>query len=87
MLSRTVSRLQAINLVTRNPGPSDQRAAFVTATATGAQVHQRIQEQQAAVVSRCLEHLGSSQEIVLLDRSLGMATSRVPARVSKSRCR
>jgi DNA-binding MarR family transcriptional regulator len=67
MLSRTVSRLHAMNLVSRSPGPADQRTASVTATATGAQVHQHIQEQQAAVVSRCLEHLGGSREMVLLD--------------------
>jgi len=67
MLSRVVGRLHATNLITRSPGSSDLRTASVTATATGTLTGKRIQEQQRAVVSRCLELLDNSRETVLIE--------------------
>ena len=67
MASRVVGRLHAMNLITRNPDPSDLRTASVTATTTGTLTCKRIQRQQTVMVSRCLELLGDSRETVLLE--------------------
>jgi DNA-binding MarR family transcriptional regulator len=67
MLSRVVGRLDARNLINRNPGQSDVRTVSVTATTAGIQVLQRIQQQQTAAVSPHLGHLDRSQEAVLLE--------------------
>jgi DNA-binding MarR family transcriptional regulator len=57
MLSRVVSRLQAMNLITRVAGPSDMRKVSVAATAAGALVYQHVQQRQSAAISRCLTQL------------------------------
>jgi DNA-binding MarR family transcriptional regulator len=67
MVSRVVGRLHEMNLITRNPGPSDLRTASVAATATGTLVCKRIQRQQTDMVSRCLRLLDSSREATLLE--------------------
>jgi DNA-binding MarR family transcriptional regulator len=67
MVSRVVGRLHEMNLITRNPGPSDLRTASVAATATGILVCQRIQKRQTDTVSRCLRLLDSSRETTLLE--------------------
>jgi DNA-binding MarR family transcriptional regulator len=54
MLSRVVSRLQAMNLITRVPDPSDMRKVSVTATPAGVLAFQHVQRRQAAAISRCL---------------------------------
>ena len=67
MLSRVVSRLHTMNLITRIPDPSDLRAASVTATSTGTLIYNRIKKRQTAVISRFLEHLDDSEDTVLLE--------------------
>lgn len=65
MLSRVVGKLQAMDLISRIPDPSDLRSASVAATSAGEQIHQRITAQRAAVVSACIDMLTSSDEAML----------------------
>jgi DNA-binding MarR family transcriptional regulator len=65
MLSRVVGKLQAMDLISRIPDPSDLRSASVVATQAGEQIHQRITAQRAAVVSACIDLLTSSDEVML----------------------
>jgi DNA-binding MarR family transcriptional regulator len=65
MLSRVVGKLQAMDLISRIPDPSDLRSASVAATPAGEQIHQRITVQRAAVVSACIDMLASSDEAML----------------------
>jgi DNA-binding MarR family transcriptional regulator len=65
MLSRVVSKLQAMDLISRIPDPSDLRSASVAATEAGDRIHRRIKAQRAAVVSQCIELLTTSEETAL----------------------
>lgn len=67
MVSRVVGRLHAMNLIIRQPNPSDLRSASVTATETGTSTYKLIQRQQTAVLSRCLKLLENSCESALAD--------------------
>jgi DNA-binding MarR family transcriptional regulator len=66
MLSRVVGSLQVKNLISRTTGPSDLRTASVSATETGSLAYRRIQQRQAALLSRCLQFLDDSEKKVLL---------------------
>jgi DNA-binding MarR family transcriptional regulator len=57
MLSRIVKVLDERGLIRRLPDPSDMRAARVELTPAGEQVHQRVREQRAQVLSECLQRL------------------------------
>jgi DNA-binding MarR family transcriptional regulator len=69
MLSRMVSRLQAMGLIERIPDPADLRSAFVTGTAAGKQIDQQIKAQRAAAVSRCVDLL-SAERVTTLTKAL-----------------
>jgi DNA-binding MarR family transcriptional regulator len=69
MLSRVVSKLQAMELIRRIPDPSDLRSASVAATAAGERIHQRIKAQRAAVVSQCIAVL-AAPEVAALEAAL-----------------
>ena len=65
MLSRVVSKLQAMGLIDRIPDPADLRSASVAATAEGARMDQEVKAQRAAAVSRCMAVLTPEHESAL----------------------
>jgi DNA-binding MarR family transcriptional regulator len=66
MLSRVVRALDEQGLIRRLPDPADLRAARVQITRDGEQVHQRIREQRAQVLSDCLSRLSPETAATLL---------------------
>ncbi|HUZ22939.1 MAG TPA: MarR family transcriptional regulator [Streptosporangiaceae bacterium] len=67
MLSRVVSKLQAMGLIDRIPDPADLRSASVAATQEGRQIDRRVKTQRAAAVSQCMEQLTTQHESVLTE--------------------
>lgn len=65
MLSRVVSKLQDMQLISRTPDPEDLRSATVTVTAAGRQMHDRITAQRVAVVAARVRDLTPQQEETL----------------------
>jgi DNA-binding MarR family transcriptional regulator len=65
MLSRVVSKLQAMGLIDRIPDPADLRSASVAATPEGRQIDQRVKSQRAAAVSQCMDLLTAHHQAVL----------------------
>ena len=65
MLSRVVSKLQALALIQRIPDPADLRSASVTATDEGRRIDQRIKSQRAAAVSACMAQLAPDSDAAL----------------------
>ncbi|HEY0936921.1 MAG TPA: MarR family transcriptional regulator, partial [Trebonia sp.] len=57
MLSRVVKVLDERGLIRRLPAPGDLRAARVTATPEGRQVHDRVRAERTKVLSECLHGL------------------------------
>ena len=84
MLSRVVGKLQAMDLISRIPDPSDLRSASVVATPAGEQIHQRITAQRAAVVSACIDLL-TSPERATLDAALPALEALAEALQSSAR--
>jgi DNA-binding MarR family transcriptional regulator len=66
MLSRIVKVLDERGLIRRMQDPGDLRAARVTATPEGAQVHERVREQRTQVLSDCLHGLPPDTAATLL---------------------
>jgi DNA-binding MarR family transcriptional regulator len=66
MLSRIVKVLDERGLIRRMQDPGDLRAARVTATPEGAQVHERVREQRTQVLSGCLHGLPPDTAATLL---------------------
>lgn len=67
MLSRVISRLQALGLIDRIPDPADLRSASVLSTAAGQRVDHEVKARRAAAVSACLELLPAARVQVLTD--------------------
>ncbi len=67
MLSRVISRLQALGLIDRIPDPADLRSASVLSTPAGQRVDHEVKARRAAAVSRCLELLPPVRVQVLTD--------------------
>jgi DNA-binding MarR family transcriptional regulator len=61
MMSRVISRLQAMDLISRIPDPADLRSASVASTAAGARLDQQIKVRRAAAVAQCLDLLTEGQ--------------------------
>jgi DNA-binding MarR family transcriptional regulator len=57
MLSRVVSRLQAMGFIDRIPDPADLRSASVVRTTAGERVDRQIKARRAAAVAQCLDLL------------------------------
>jgi DNA-binding MarR family transcriptional regulator len=66
MLSRVVKVLDERGLIRRMPDPDDLRAARVTATPEGEQVHNRVRAQRTEVLSACLHDLPPQTSVTLL---------------------
>jgi DNA-binding MarR family transcriptional regulator len=66
MLSRVVRALDEEGLIRRLPDPSDLRAARAEITPRGEQVHERVREQRARVLSDCLGRLPRETAATLL---------------------
>jgi DNA-binding MarR family transcriptional regulator len=67
MLSRVVRALDEKGLISRLPDPSDLRAARVEVTREGEQVHNRVRQQRARVLSECLGRLPPQTAVALLE--------------------
>jgi DNA-binding MarR family transcriptional regulator len=67
MLSRVVARLVDDGLARRQPNPADQRAAHLTATDAGLDVHRRVIESRTATVVAILDGLSPDVTAALLD--------------------
>lgn len=67
MLSRVVSRLGELGLISRGHDPDDLRAVRVETTAHGDEVSERIRAQRTETVSRCLDRLPPETARTLLD--------------------
>jgi DNA-binding MarR family transcriptional regulator len=67
MLSRVVSRLQAMSLIERIPDPADLRSASVVSSAAGRKVDRQVKARRAAAVSRCLELMPGEHVAALTD--------------------
>jgi DNA-binding MarR family transcriptional regulator len=67
MLSRVVRMLDEKGLIRRLPDPSDLRAARVQITRAGGQVHERVRQQRARVLSECLGRLPAQTADELLE--------------------
>jgi DNA-binding MarR family transcriptional regulator len=67
MLSRVVRALDEQGLISRLPDPSDLRAARVEVTPEGEQVHNRVKQQRARVLSECLGRLTPPTAAALLE--------------------
>jgi DNA-binding MarR family transcriptional regulator len=67
MLSRVVSKLQAMALIQRIPDPADLRSASVTATPAGARIDRRVKTQRAAAVAQCMELLTPQHDAALTE--------------------
>jgi DNA-binding MarR family transcriptional regulator len=67
MLSRVVRALDEQGLISRLPDPSDLRAARVEVTPEGEQVHNRVKQQRARVLSECLGRLAPQTAAALLE--------------------
>jgi DNA-binding MarR family transcriptional regulator len=67
MLSRVVKALDEKGLIQRKPDPGDLRFARVQVTPAGEQVHDRIREQRARVLSECLDRLPGQTSATLLE--------------------
>ncbi|HEY1914115.1 MAG TPA: MarR family transcriptional regulator [Streptosporangiaceae bacterium] len=65
MMSRVISRLQAMELINRIPDPADLRSASVVSTPAGAQLDEQIKARRASAVAQCLELLSGPQVQVL----------------------
>jgi DNA-binding MarR family transcriptional regulator len=65
MLSRVVSRLREMDLISRIPDPEDLRSASVQSSAAGRRADQRVKARRAAAVSRCLELMPAGQVAAL----------------------
>jgi DNA-binding MarR family transcriptional regulator len=57
MLSRIVSRLGELGLISRRPDPADLRAVLVEATPEGLRLHKRIRTLRTAALAECLDRL------------------------------
>jgi DNA-binding MarR family transcriptional regulator len=66
MVSRVVSKLEAMDLVRRVPDPDDLRTATVETTAAGRKLDRRIKAQRAALVARGLDSIDDEQRALLL---------------------
>jgi len=65
MMSRVISRLQALGLIDRIPDPADMRSASVRSTAAGQRVDQEVKTRRATAVSQCLAGLpAASVELI-----------------------
>jgi DNA-binding MarR family transcriptional regulator len=67
MLSRVVSRLQAMGLIERIPDPADLRSASVVSAAAGRKIDRQVKARRAAAVSRCLELMPAEDVAALTD--------------------
>lgn len=67
MLSRVVSKLGELGLISREQDPDDLRAARVAITPQGDEVSERIRGQRTDTVSRCLDRLPAETVHTLLD--------------------
>jgi DNA-binding MarR family transcriptional regulator len=67
MLSRVVSRLQAMDLIERIPDPADLRSASVVSAAAGRKVDRQVKARRAVAVSRCLELMPAENVAALTD--------------------
>jgi DNA-binding MarR family transcriptional regulator len=67
MLSRVVSRLQAMGLIERIPDPADLRSASVVSAAAGRKIDRQVKARRAAAVSRCLELMPAENVAALTD--------------------
>jgi DNA-binding MarR family transcriptional regulator len=66
LLSRVVGQLVELGLVQRSPDPADLRTIKVSITEPGAEVHTRIRDARAQIISSCMERLpGASLRKVL----------------------
>ena len=65
MLSRVVSRLDAIDLVVRQQHPEDLRAALFEATPRGRRIHQRVKAQRANAVLQGIAALSADHQQAL----------------------
>lgn len=74
MLSRVVRTLDEKGLIRRLPDPSDLRAARVQITPAGGQVHERVRQQRARVLSECLGRLPAQTAGELLEAVPAMET-------------
>ena len=70
-MSRVVTDLEALGLLTRVPSVTDGRAVVVTATAEGRRVLQAGRRRRVATLSRRLEGL-STRDLAVLDRAVGV---------------
>ena len=66
MLSRVVKVLDERGLIRRMQDPGDLRAARVAVTPEGEQVHDRVREQRARVLTECLSSLPPDTSAALL---------------------
>jgi DNA-binding MarR family transcriptional regulator len=66
MLSRVVAKLDVIGLISRQPDPSDGRAARVVITESGAALHARLRRARSAALAGVLRELPEGQAEQLL---------------------
>jgi DNA-binding MarR family transcriptional regulator len=66
MLSRIVTKLDALGLLRRTPRPNDQRAALVEATAAGHATSDRIRASRSSAVTKILDGLPPETTATLL---------------------
>jgi DNA-binding MarR family transcriptional regulator len=67
MMSRVISRLQAMDLIMRIPDPADLRSASVVSTPEGAKIDEQIKVRRASAVAQCVDLLPDSQAHALTD--------------------
>jgi DNA-binding MarR family transcriptional regulator len=66
MLSRVIGKLDELELITRTPDPDDLRSARLSATRSGRDLHERIKEQRAQVVSQGADRLDPQEHAALV---------------------
>jgi DNA-binding MarR family transcriptional regulator len=67
MLSRVVSKLQAMGFIDRIPDPADLRSASVVSTVTGQQVDHQIKARRATAVAQCMTLLAPDHVLALTE--------------------
>ncbi|HEX4465592.1 MAG TPA: MarR family transcriptional regulator [Solirubrobacteraceae bacterium] len=65
MLSRIAARLGEQGLITRTEDPDDRRSAFVSATAAGLRLRERVQRERAAALGAHVDALSDDQREAL----------------------
>ena len=67
MLSRVVGRLVDVSLLERATDADNRRAALVTATPTGREVHGRIRDERTAALTEALRRLPPAEAATVLE--------------------